>query len=231
MNSARSLLALFGQWEVPPNQSALNNRVNSDPSSPAFWAEHRRALDWLADIESAVSALELVGTDMSVYRETIPAWYQGIFATTTTWHSASNSDLVDKASLNVLQLLATTLELVKWEPDFGPNQANIFETLVHAEDLIRTDESLLDPTRRYLLQLIQEVRFSLTNLGRNGSAPARSATMQLVGALTTTAATAEALPRQKAYLKAAGELGRAVGTAVVTKAVEAGADWLHSLTQ
>jgi hypothetical protein len=231
MNSARSLLALFGQWEVPQNQSAISVRGDSDPFNPSFWAEHRRGLDWLADIQAALNALADSGTDVSVYRKRVPSWYQGLFAISTGWTTAGKVPLVDEASLDLLQSLATTLDLVQWEPAFGDDQANIFETLVHAEDLIRSDDSLLVPTRRYLLQLIQEVRFTLDNLQTDGGAPARSASMQLVGALTTTAATAETPAKRGAYFKVAVELARTAGTAITTKAVEAGADWIHSLTQ
>jgi hypothetical protein len=230
MNSARSLLALFGEWELQPNGSALSARGSGDPSDQGFWWEHRRALDWLADIEAALNALADSGTDVSIYRKKVPSWYQGLFATSTNWTSATKVPLVDESSLDLLHSLATTLDLVQWEPAFGDDQANIFETLVHAEDLIRTDDSLLAPTRRYLLQLIQEVRFTLDNLKTHGGAAARSASMQLVGALTTTAATAETPDKRVKYFKAAVELARVTGTAVTTKAVESGFDWFHSLT-
>lgn len=231
MNSARSLLALFSQWEVPPNGSAVSVRGNGDPHDPSFWAEHRLGLDWLADIEAALNALADSGTDVSVYRKRVPSWYQGLFAINTTWTTVSKAPLVEESSLDLLHSLATTLDLVQWEPAFGDDQANIFEALAHAEDLIRTDDSLLAPTQRYLLQLIQEVRFTLNNLQTNGGAPARSASMQLIGALTTTAATAETPAKRGAYFKVAVELARTAGTAITTKAVEAGADWIHSLTQ
>lgn len=231
MNSARSLLALFGQWEIQPNRSAQVSRSDGDPSNPNFWAEHRKALDWMADIESAINALGESGTDVSVYRKKIPAWYQGLFAVNTSWTSTTNIPLVDEAALDVLQLLASTLDLVEWEPTFGEDQANVFEALIHAEELIRADETLPASTRRYLLQLIQEARFTLANLTEVGGAPARAASMELIGALTTAAATAETSTKQKAYFRVAVELARTTGTAAVTKAVEAGADWIHSLTQ
>lgn len=231
MNSARSLLALFGQWDIEPGQSALSSRAGSDPSNQNFWAEHRRALDWMADIESAISALAESGTDMSVYWKKVPVWYQGLFAVNTSWTSPTNARLVDEAALDVLQLLASTLDIVEWEPDFGDDQANVFEALLHAEELIREDPSLSVSTRRYILQLVQEARFALTNLSTDGGAPARSASMHLVGALTTVATTAETPAKRNAYFKVAVELARTAGTTAVTKAVEAGADWIHGLTQ
>jgi len=231
MNSARSLLALFGHWELQPNGNALGVRGDSNPSSQGFWAEHRKALDWLADIESAVNALEASGTDVSVYRKKIPSWYQGLFAINTNWTPSTNTPLVEEAALDVLQILASTLDLVEWEPDFGEDQANVFEALLHAEELIRGDNSLPASTRRYLLQLLQEARFTLSSLEELGGAAARSASMQLVGALTTVATTAETPAKRNAYFKVAVELARTAGATAVTKAVEAGIDWIQSLTQ
>lgn len=229
MNSARSLLALFGSWEIPPNQSALNAR-GGNTDSPNFWAEHQRALDWLSDIQMALNALEDSGTDVSVYRKKVPVWYQGIFATTTGWTSASSEPLVDEPALDMLHSLASMLDVVKWEPVFGDVQANIFETLVHAEDLVRNDDSLTESAKRYLIQLIQQVRFTMDNLATDGSAAARSASMQLVGALTTTAVTADTRDKGSAYLKVAVELARTAATTVTTKVVESGLDWINSLT-
>jgi hypothetical protein len=232
MNSARSLLALFGEWEIPPNQSALNARGGNDGNvdSPGFWAEHQRALDWLSDIQAALNALADSGTDVSVYRKKLPAWYQGLFAISTGWTTAGKVPLVDEAALDMLHSLASLLDVVKWEPVFGDVQANIFETLIHAEDLIRSDEHLSDSSKRYLIQLIQHVRFTMENLETDGSAAARSASMQLVGALTTTAVTAETREKGGAYLKVAVELARTAATTVTTKVVESGLDWINSLT-
>lgn len=199
--------------------------------SPNFWAAHRKALDWLEDVQSAVNALGESGTDVSVYRKKIPAWYKGIFAIHTNWTPATNEPLVDESSLDVLQLLASTLDLVEWEPTFGDNQANVFEALLHAEDLIRGDDTLLASTKRYLLQLIQEARFTLANLEDLGGAAARSSSMQLVGAITTVATTADSPAKRNAYFKVAVELARTAGATAVTKAVEAGADWIQSLSQ
>ena len=131
--------------------------------------------------------------------------------------------------MDVLQILASTLDLVEWEPDFGEDQASVFEALLHAEELIRGDNSLAS-TRRYLLQLLQEERFTLSSLEELGGAAARSASMQLVGALTTVATTAETPAKRNAYFKAAVELARTAGATAVTKAVEAGIDWIQSLT-
>lgn len=230
MNSARSLLALLEEWQPQPGGSSVQVRAESDPDSQSFWAEHRRALEWLSDIESAINALGADGNDVTVYRGALPYWYQGVFAYRTDWNTSSTARLVEKPYLDLLQALAGLLDFAKWEPQFGDQQANIFETLVHAEDLIRNDESLSDPTRRYLLQLLHGVRFNLETIDTNGTAAARSATMQLVGALTTTAATADTVQRQKSYLKAAVELARVAGTVVTTKAVEGGWEWLTSLT-
>ncbi|KII27071.1 hypothetical protein M707_24050 [Arthrobacter sp. AK-YN10] len=165
-----------------------------------------------------------------MYRKKIPAWYKGIFGLSTGWTTASSEPLVDEAALDILHSLASMLDVVKWEPEFGDVQANIFETLLHAEDLIRNDGSLSDSTRRYLLQLIQEVRYTIDNLATDGTAAARSSSMQLIGALTTTAATAETKEKGSAYLKVAVELARTAATTVTTKAVESGFDWINSLT-
>ncbi|WP_461165377.1 hypothetical protein [Arthrobacter sp. R4-81] len=230
MNSARSLLALFGTWEIPPNQSALNAR-GGDPNSLNFWAEHQRALDWLSDIQVALNALADSGTDVSVYRKKIPAWFKGIFGLSTGWTTASSEPLVDEAALDMLHSLASLLDIVKWEPEFGDVQANVFETLLHAEDLIRNDSHLSDSAKRYLIQLIQQVRFTMDNMATDGAAAARTASMQLVGALTTTAVTADTKDKGSAYLKYAVELARTAGTTVTTKAVESGFEWINSLTQ
>lgn len=184
-------------------------------------AEERKELDWLTDIESAVNALEASGTDVSVYRKKIPSWYQGLVAINTNWTPSTNTPLVEEAALDVLQILASTLDLVEWEPDFGGYQTNVFEALLHAEELIRGDDTLPVSTRRYLLQLLQEARFTLSNLDEVGGAAARSASMQLVGALTTVATMAETPAKRNAYFKIAVELARTAGATAVTKAVEA----------
>lgn len=230
MNSARSLLALLGEWQPDTNGNTVASRADSEPGKQGFWAEHRRAVEWLGDIESAMNSLGSEGVDVSVYRGALPYWYQGVFAYNTGWNAPTTNELVDKPYLDLLQAFASMLDVVKWEPDFGDNQANIFETLVHAEDLIRTDSSLSDQTRRYLLQLIQDVKFTLENIEANGAAAARSSTMHLVGALTTAATTADTPHQQKAYFKVAVELARTASTVITTKAVEGGWEWLKSLT-
>lgn len=70
----------------------------------------------------------------------------------------------------------------------------------------------------------------MENRDSDGSAAARSASMQLVGALTTTAVTAETREKGGAYMTVAVELARTAATTVTTKAVESVFDWINSLT-
>ena len=125
---------------------------------------------------------------MSVYRKRVPYWYQGLFAISTGWTTAGNVPLVDEASLDLLRRLPRPLTWCSGNLLSATIKPTSLKRWFHAEDLIRNDDSLLMPTRRYLLQLIQECVFTLDNLQTDGGAPARSASMQLVGALTTTAA-------------------------------------------
>lgn len=231
MNSARSLLALLQEWEIKPNQTAAAVRGDGNYQGLSFWAEHRKALDWLQDIESALNALAGSKVDVSIYWESVPYWYAALFALRPGLQTAKAQpdELIQPEHLNMLQALAGMLDVVDWEPKFVEDQANVFEALVHAEDLIRTDELLSDSTRRYLLQLLNEVKFHLSHAGEYGSAAARKSTMQFTGALVTVAATTDSKARGTEYMKISVEIARAVGTAVVAKFIDAGGDWIHSL--
>ncbi|MDQ0756095.1 hypothetical protein [Arthrobacter sp. B3I4] len=226
MNSARRLLVLIDGWRTSTASTSVARRGDGNPASMQFWAEHRLAMQLMDDVESALNALATTGTDMSAYRSAVPAWYSAIFSMPLPWHTQGTNprELISEDKLNMLGALASLLDVVNWEPAWPGEEADIFETLTHAEQLLRDDLSIADATKRYLLGLIEELRYAVQNMDENGNAPARKVSMELVGAMTTLAVTTPNPNDRKKWFTVAMKIAKLVGVSAVTKVVEGGID-------
>lgn len=128
-NPAELLHAQLRQWRGPANVAAQNAR-----NVPSFkgWADHRRAVMLLKDIEDLLTIAETDhGLNMSHARRHFDRWTQMVFAFPNGWASAGNHS-IDSASLEQLEATATTLDMVV--PKFVENGADSFSTFL---DIVR----------------------------------------------------------------------------------------------
>lgn len=195
MSNPASLLAdQIQRWSVPvgeASETARGARENGGYTSYAFWAEHRRAIQYLLEVERSLDSMTASGTDVAHFRLCLPAWYSAVFSVHAPWGNgmSGGAALADDRDIAMLRALAQMIDTNGYNPVLdGPSVESLIHALDAAEELVRTSNGVDEPTRRYILGLVVEARDCARELDTFGNVQLRSVSFELGGAMSAVAA-------------------------------------------
>lgn len=214
-NPAWRLSAILESWTTEPNERLWDKRGPADKPTE-YWHRQIDVVHLLAEVEQAISALELTGADVSPYREAFPDWCDSVFGAQLDWRSASQGQrrTLDPGNDRMLRALAGLLDAVPLPDEVDSDEIlSITDALNAAAELVKNEPALSRAGRGYLLALIEQARYYLDHRDNFGASLVRRATHTVAGALHTAADSGVIPPeRTPAWRKAAA----AVAIAVVT---------------
>lgn len=181
-NSAQLLHAKFTSWRGASNTTAITARGLNGEN----WDDHTQALRHLQEIEELIRLLESRGRNMRVVRETLPSWYQIVFAFKAGWEG-QNTATINQQSLNTLEMLAERLEdVVPAVKDGG--LAEITKYLDGVCTILEGDTSIPLELRAHINDVINHVRWCVNNYSTIGDFSLQDALERLAGAVVRGAA-------------------------------------------
>ncbi|CAN5479657.1 hypothetical protein BH10ACT9_BH10ACT9_14590 [soil metagenome] len=193
-NPAQLLHAKFTSWRGASNINAVSARGLSGEN----WEDHTQAIRHLQEIEELVRLLEHRGRNMRVIRETIPSWYQVVFAFKLGWEG-QNTAKIAQESLNTLEMLAERLEDVVPEVEDG-GLAAITEYLDGVCIILGGDASIPLDLRAHINEVIGHVRTCVDNYSEVGDFSLQDALERLAGAVVRGAANSANPSKWKSFV-------------------------------
>ncbi|WP_301150617.1 hypothetical protein [Mycobacterium simiae] len=181
-NSAQLLHARFTSWRGASNTTAISARGLNGEN----WNDHTQALRHLQEIEELIRLLESRGRNMRVVRETLPSWYQIVFAFKAGWEG-QNTATINQQSLNTLEMLAERLEDVVPAVEDG-GLAEITKYLDGVCTILEGDTSIPLELRAHINDVINHVRWCVDNYSTIGDLSLQDALERLAGAVVRGAA-------------------------------------------
>lgn len=181
-NPAQLLHARFISWRGPNNTNAISARGLNGEN----WEDHTQAIRHLQEIEQLVRLLESRGRNMRVVRETIPSWYQVVFAFNKGWDGGGTA-AIHQQSMNTLEMLAERLEDVVPPVEDG-GLAAITEYLDGVCSILEDDSSIPLDLRAHINEVIDHVRSCVDNYSEVGDFSLQDALERLAGAVVRGAA-------------------------------------------
>lgn len=206
-NPATKLLELLRSWDVAANQTPEQARGFNE-GTETFWQQHIRAVGYLRDITVLLDGVEASGRRVEPYRRAMPNWTAAVFAFNTPWRQSPNSPrrCIAEADLDVLEALETLIDEANLAPETSEAERNrLHEAVKDAQKLVLGDKELPQDLRRYLLGLISEADYCLTEYNSFGSVELRGISFQLGGALLTAASSAGSDERRNKFSELASK--------------------------
>lgn len=193
-NPAQLLHSRFTSWRGAANTNAASARGLNGNN----WETHTQAIRHLQEIEELVQLLENRGRNMRVVRETIPSWYQVVFAFNRGW-DGQNTATIDQQILNTLEMLAERLEDVVPEVEDG-GLAAITEYLDGVCAVLEGDTSIPLDLRAHINEVIGHVRACVDNYSEVGDFSLQDALERLAGAVVRGAANSSNPSKWKTFV-------------------------------
>lgn len=190
-NPARMLADLLERWVVPVGHAVTSVRDDNGLEGVGFWKLQRMAASYLNEIEGLFDALDGIGGDTSDFRAAMDDWARAVFVPEQAWHGgASVETRVDPRDLRLLRALASQIDMLQLAPVFDDAQlTDLSKLLSEARQMINHEASIPVPVRAYIHALISEAEAAIADLRLYGESRLRSCSMELGGALVTTAGT------------------------------------------
>jgi hypothetical protein len=201
VNPAAALAVMLESWSVGsavmPEQ-ARADAIGADIGSMEFWEAHLQAIEYLKEIRLVLTTMDRLGEDPSPYYESLPAWYEAVFAFTTPWRQNTNGvrEAVSRPNLQILRGLATHLRTMRYVPE--PDEltlSSLVAALDGAQQLIESSP-LPDPAKRYMMALVLEVSHAIEEYEVVGSLGLRTRVFELGGAMLSVSET-DAVPEKE----------------------------------
>jgi hypothetical protein len=193
-NPAQLLHTRFLSWRGAQNTNAVSARGLNGQN----WDDHTQALRHLQEIEELIRLLETRGRNMRVVRETVPSWYQIVFAFKRGWDGQGTAT-IDQQSLNTLEMLAERLEDVVPAVEDG-GLAGITEYLDSVCTVLEGDTSIPLELRAHINEVIGHVRWCVDNYSDVGDFSLQDALERLAGAVVRGAANSANPSKWKSFV-------------------------------
>lgn len=180
-NPARDLVKIFEAWSASSEPPAVVRGFGGGETEPAL--AHMGAMTLVASCYAALDDLERRGVqETSVYREAGTAWILAILSYPNGWGSGNAASQMQAARIDMLRGLALLLDGMPVQVNEA-QAASLGKYLDELVSLLAQDTALDDALRRYIHDLIAEVRRALGDYEVTGKFDAERAATNLWVAL------------------------------------------------
>lgn len=213
-NPAELLLAELEQWSTRTDQKS-GATVRKVGSGDTGWQRMRHLVQLIEEIDLVLVSMSERGSDVSVYRNTVPVWTQIVFAYDSGWKNASPA--IDEVALAHLRTLAERLTFVVAPLD----QERIGEArqmVIDATKLLSSDRSIPEDLRRHVEDVLLHAADCLARHEAVGDVRVRAAVDRLLAGLGEIAVQSDEQSKWTSLVNAFGGWFK-IGT---NKAIETG---------
>lgn len=232
---ATLLADMLDSWEVPQNASAQSARGfgGNGATHLEAWRRVGHAAKLLRSVDNLLTGMTAAGQDVEMYSPYLPAWYGGVFFTTTPWDSSSQNarprPVCQPHEIHLLRALGASIRAIGGPVIDESAARGLRDILDQALALLEADATDFEAeVRFYLHGLISRARMVVDNVAEYGSYAVREVSLELGGAMIVRGAQVKADDPEKGsrwttagVMLVAGVLGRA-GERGLDSALEVG---------